>query len=108
MYMDRLVDDGILVFHITNRYYDLVDPLARIAGKLGLHTASQFHQIEPDSNELGAHESHVMIASQDQSKIDSFVESGKWKAVVSDGGEPWTDDKANLLSALKLLKDNKQ
>ncbi|WP_233494748.1 fused MFS/spermidine synthase [Ruegeria sp. A3M17] len=105
MYMDRLVDDGILVFHITNRYYDLVDPLARIAGKLGLHTASQFHQIEPDSNELGAHESHVMIASQDQSKIDSFVEGGKWQAVVSDGGEPWTDDKANLLSALKLLKD---
>ncbi len=108
MYTERLADDGILVFHITNRYYDLLDPLARITDKLGLHMAHQFHQIETGSQEIGAHKSHVVIVSPEQARIDSFVQNGKWQPVVSDGGEPWTDDKANLLSALRLLKDKQQ
>ncbi|WP_234999121.1 spermidine synthase [Ruegeria sp. AU67] len=108
MYTERLADDGILVFHISNRYYDLVDPLARIADKRGLHAAKQFHRIEPGANELGASDSQVVIISPDQGRVDGFVQNGKWLPVVSDGGEPWTDDKANLLSALILLKDKQQ
>ncbi|MCG7519217.1 spermidine synthase [Ruegeria sp. Ofav3-42] len=106
MYTERLADDGVLVFHVSNRYYDLVDPLARIADALGLNIAHQFLQIDNEQRDrTGASSSEVVIISPDKARIDSFVDNGQWQLVVPDGTEPWTDDKANLLSALKFLKD---
>ncbi|WP_247744249.1 fused MFS/spermidine synthase [Ruegeria sp. R14_0] len=107
MYTERLADDGVLVFHISNRYYELSAPLARISKALGLHMALQEHFIPDDTEDLGASHSIVVIVSPDETRIDSFVENGKWQPVLSDGREPWTDDKANLLSALKWEQDKK-
>ena len=106
MYTERLADDGVLVFHISNRYYDLSQPLARIAGKLGLHMAIQTDFIEEDTEDLGALHSIVAIISPDKARIDEFVADGRWEPLATDGGTPWTDDKANLLSALKWLKED--
>ncbi|WP_235216107.1 fused MFS/spermidine synthase [Ruegeria halocynthiae] len=105
MYTERLAPDGVLVFHISNRYYDLIGPLARIADELGLHAASQNDKLDANIFKTGASSSIVAIISPERARIDSFVQNGKWQAVVSDGAEPWTDDKANLLSALKWLQD---
>ncbi|MEO0381062.1 MAG: fused MFS/spermidine synthase, partial [Pseudomonadota bacterium] len=41
LYRNRVTDQGALVFHITNRYYDIAMPLARLADDLGLHAAIQ-------------------------------------------------------------------
>ncbi|WP_237212400.1 spermidine synthase [Ruegeria lacuscaerulensis] len=104
MYTDRLSSDGVLVFHISNRYYDLTGPLARIAESLGLHSASQDHEVDPKEAKTGAFSSKVVIMSPERSRIDSFVGQGNWQPLASDHAAPWTDDKANLLSALKWLK----
>ncbi|WP_367397077.1 fused MFS/spermidine synthase [Ruegeria atlantica] len=105
MYTSRLADDGVLVFHITNRFYDLVLPLARIADSLNLTAAHQRLAVGEEQIETGAATSSVVILSPDKSRIESFAQDGNWQIVESDGALPWTDDKANLLSALKLLKN---
>lgn len=105
MYTSRLTDDGVLVFHITNRFYDLVQPLARIADSLNLTAAHQRLAVGEEQVETGAATSSVVILSPDKSRIESFVQDGNWQVVETDGAQPWTDDKANLLSALKLLKN---
>ncbi|WP_371809379.1 fused MFS/spermidine synthase [Ruegeria sp. HKCCD6604] len=105
MYTSRLTDDGVLVFHITNRFYDLVLPLARIADSLNLTAAHQRLAVGEEQVETGAATSSVVILSPDKSRIDSFAQNGNWQIVETDGALPWTDDKANLLSALKLLKN---
>ncbi|MCA0905305.1 fused MFS/spermidine synthase [Ruegeria marisrubri] len=105
MYTSRLADDGVLVFHITNRFYDLVQPLARIADSLNLTAAHQRLAVGEEQIETGAATSSVVILSPDKSRIESFAQDGNWQIVETDGALPWTDDKANLLSALKLLKN---
>lgn len=100
MYLDRLAEDGQLVFHISNRYYDLSQPLARIGRDLGLHAV-----IRNDSPEEittpGAQPSVVMLLSADQSRLDTLLQDSRWTAVQPDNQPAWTDDRNNILSALK-------
>ncbi len=100
MYLERLATDGQLVFHISNRYYDLSQPLARIAETLGLQAAIRIDA--PDSDLIhGGKPSVVMVLTPSPDRHASILEDGRWSAVASDGQAAWTDDRAHLLSALK-------
>jgi spermidine synthase len=100
LYLDRLATDGQLVFHISNRYYDLRQPLARIAQTLNLHAAIRVDKAEAQLSD-GARASVVVTLSPDKSRIEKLVEDGQWSHLASDGKSPWTDDRANVLSALR-------
>ncbi|MDJ0991935.1 MAG: transporter [Dinoroseobacter sp.] len=99
LYENRIKDDGILVFHISNRYYDISKPLARIADTLDLHAAIQIMHPEPD---IG-YPSIVVIMSPDKDRFDMVLEDTRWEPMASDGGPVWTDDFANPLSALRMF-----
>ncbi len=102
MYLDRLASDGVLVFHISNRYYDLTQPLARIAGETGLLAAKRVDAPDPAAPlPKGAKPSVVMMLTPDAGKMSALLRDPRWLAVASDGGTAWTDDHAHLLSALK-------
>ena len=102
MYLDRLASNGALVFHISNRYYDLTQPLARIAGETGLLAAKRVDAPDPAAPLLkGAKPSVVMMLTPDAGKMSALLRDPRWLAVASDGGTAWTDDHAHLLSALK-------
>lgn len=101
-YLERLADDGILVFHISNRYYDLSQPLARIAANLGLQAAIRVDAPDPSAPlPKGAKPSVVVTLTPSADRIETLLRDTRWKPIVSDGRDAWTDDHANLLSALK-------
>ncbi|MEO0945508.1 MAG: fused MFS/spermidine synthase, partial [Pseudomonadota bacterium] len=100
LYLERLNPGGVLVFHISNRYYDIGLPLARSAEALGLHAWRQF-QNEVTSDDPGHRPSDVAIIARDPADVAVLRESGLWEPLASDGGQVWTDDKANPLSILK-------
>ncbi len=106
VYLNHLDQDGTLVFHISNQYYDLSPQLARAAAALNLHAALQMDDATEEEEKTGASDTHVVILSRDKNRIESFIDTGKWEPLVTDGQVPWTDDKANLLSALKILHTN--
>ncbi len=99
-YMDRLAPGGVLVFHISNRYYDIGLPIARSAEALGLHAWRQF-SAEDASDDPGYRMSDVAIVARDPADVQALAETGLWAAMTSDGGPLWTDDKADPLSILK-------
>ena len=101
-YADRLSNDGVLVFHISNRYYDISKPLARIAQSLNLHATIQTET--PEGIDF-AHSSIVVVMTSDEARYDTLISDGRWKPLTSDGGRVWTDDFANPLSALKLFSN---
>ena len=101
LYVDRLTPKGALVFHISNRYYDIGVPLARSAESLGVHIWRQFHNEKPATNGDGYRASDVVIIARDPSHVDPLLQSGRWTKLESDAGPVWTDDKANPLSILK-------
>lgn len=100
LYLGRLNPGGVLMFHISNRYYDIGLPLARSAEMLGVRIWRQ-HQSTPATDEPGYRMSDVVIVAFKEDDIRDVLISGLWVEIVSDGGPVWTDDKANPLSILK-------
>ncbi|MFQ6552922.1 transporter [Aestuariibius insulae] len=103
LYRDRIAKDGLLVFHISNRYYDLSAPLARIGDALGLQMAIRRDRpdLTLDENE-GRNPSDVLVMSPDPDWIEALQQTADWTPIKGDGKRIWTDDFANLLSARKF------
>ena len=100
LYLDRLAPGGVLLFHISNRYYDIGLPLARSAEALGVHAWRQLSS-EDASDDPGYRQSDVAMIARDPADVAALIETGAWQRLSSDSGPVWTDDKANPLSILK-------
>ncbi len=100
LYMSRLAPDGVLLYHISNRYYAIDRPLARSAAELGLSARFQGYGGHA-ATELGDTASHVVMLARNDSALKALAHDPRWQPLASDGGRIWTDDFADLLSILK-------
>ena len=98
LYFDRLNDGGVLLLHISNRYYDISLPLGRSADALG-HTALIQHYAG-DRDEIGNSASIVVAMARNTADLAPLQVTGLWTVLQSDGNPPWTDNHANPLSIL--------
>jgi spermidine synthase len=91
--------DGLIVFHVSNRYYDLTPPIAAGVTREGLTVLEKWHT--PGAvKEPGETPSHWLAASRDAATLDTLRAEG-WTAVVP-GDHPFTDDYADLLHYLNF------
>jgi predicted methyltransferase len=94
-----LRDDGIIVFHISNRYYDLAPPIAAAVTDQGLTILEKRHQ--PGAiKEPGETPSRWLAVSRDAARIEALRAAG-WTETTP-GDRPFTDDYADLLRYLYL------
>ncbi|WP_135504829.1 fused MFS/spermidine synthase [Roseovarius aestuariivivens] len=100
LYMDRLAPDGVLVFHISNRYYRIDRPLGRAAAELGLVGRYQNYKGNA-SVDPGDTASVVVTLSRSKAALGDLSEDPRWEPLRNDGGRVWTDDFANLLSIME-------
>ncbi len=100
LYMNRLAPDGVLVFHISNRYYDIDRPLARSAQALGLTAHIQHYKGNVETDRADS-PSVVVTFSRSEEALGDLATDPRWSDLNSDGGRIWTDDFANLLSILR-------
>ncbi|GFE65976.1 hypothetical protein KIN_30500 [Litoreibacter roseus] len=105
IYKDRLKPSGILVFHISNRYFNIEVPLARSAPRLGLDARMQGYRPSAAVWEDGDTPSRVVIMSEDSAKLDTLKGAAdgrsKWVPLTDDGGRVWTDEYANIFEILR-------
>ena len=100
IYTSRLAEGGVLVLHLSNRYYDLIPPAARLAREAGLTARVERHR--PGEDEEGfASASYVVAMSADEGHLAAVTRTGGWEDLAPDGRAAWTDDRASLLSALR-------
>jgi predicted methyltransferase len=91
--------DGLVVFHVSNRYYDLTPAIAAGVTQQGLTILEKYHT--PGLvKEPGETPSHWLAASRDQATLDRLRAAG-W-APVTPADRPFTDDYADLLRYLYL------
>jgi hypothetical protein len=91
--------DGLVVFHVSNRYYDLTPAIAAGVSQQGLTILEKFHN--PGAiKEPGETPSHWLAASRDQGTLDRLRAAG-WTPVTP-ADRPFTDDYADLLRYLYL------
>jgi hypothetical protein len=94
-YLQKIETDGLLVFHISNRYVNLEPVLLGIAQKLGLGFALR----TDEANDLiGKGASTWVVLSADMSMFEEFYEDPRWGGLKEDEKVGvWTDDYAALM-----------
>jgi hypothetical protein len=100
VYRRHVQPDGIIAFHLTNRYLDLPPVVKRIADAQGIGSVLIAH--EPDENDERYSSTDWMLVTADE----AFLRSEAVKRAASEVKVPprltlWTDDFNNLLRILK-------
>jgi spermidine synthase len=107
LYLRKLSPDGILLFHVSNRYVQLAPVLARLAEDAGLSVRKQFYQPSEHERRLGAYPSNWVIMARNEEMIKKAGPGPHWEPLsATPDTRLWTDDYADLFSALiwpKLL-----
>lgn len=95
-YRRALTPDGLLVFHVSNRYFDLVPVVARLADHHGLEARTRFGIGDVDGA-LAA----TAVAVGPPEAIEALEAMDGWVR-AEPSGAVWTDDHADVLGALRV------
>jgi hypothetical protein len=106
MYRQKLKQDGILLFHISNRFFVLQYELAAIAksfGKTalykldeGINPASKMHTT------MIVNYPNKYVVLTDNKGVERDLLAKGWVQLEDPGFTPWSDDYANILRATPL------
>jgi hypothetical protein len=102
VYLRHVKPDGIVAFHVSNRFLDLVPVVARLAKEHGAHVV--LVRDDPDEEEdYRRSRTDWVLVSRNAAALErkEIVERG----AVAPEGRPewrtWTDDYSNLIQILK-------
>lgn len=101
LYLSRLGPEGALVMHVSNRYLDLRQVLARAAAEHGLTVLTRTDRVdEPFDRRLHA-PAMVVAMAREARHLGPIAADPAWARVPPDmTRRPWTDDYSNVLEAL--------
>lgn len=96
LYLDKLSADGVLAFHISNRYLNLEPLLSGLSHRAGL---SAFIRRDDERNVIGRYPTVWVVMARNDSALGTIAQDERWERVQGD--MVWTDDFSNILSLLK-------
>jgi hypothetical protein len=103
-YLPHLANTGVLAFHISNRYLDLEPILGDLAGDAGLVgvTRRQTEELPKAEQAKGYLDSQWVFLARRLEDLRPLVQDSRWERLVP-RSEPvvWTDDRSNILTALR-------
>ena len=94
-YLERLGPEGLLAFHISNRYLDLSRVLGDVAGVVGL----QAYVARDEGGDMarGYYPSHWVAISREERTF----QDPRWQVLEPSGRRPWTDSYSSLLPLMR-------
>lgn len=103
LYLAKLKEDGILAFHISNRYLDLKPVLSSLAQDAGLIGLVQEEEHLPEKEaKAGKLPSSWVVMAHKWDVLSKLAANPKWEKLSGRPGELlWTDDFTNIISVLK-------
>ena len=100
LYLSKLAEGGILVFHISNRSLNLKPILADLAASRNL-IAIGFDDLKPSSLE-GRDPSQWVVMARSAPEINNLSINSQWQPLTgTKGRRVWTDDFSNILRAIR-------
>jgi hypothetical protein len=102
LYLSRTAEDGLLLFHISNRYMDLAPVLDRLAQDLKLVALIQNDfNLTPEERDEGKTSSRWMMLGRSEKAVERFLKDSRWQRLDGRlGGELWTDDFSDVLKVM--------
>lgn len=103
LYLSRLAPDGILAFHISNRYLDLAPVLATLAADADLTGLIQRDLgISRADSARGKRASEWVVLARNDTALRPLSGDTRWQPLVAAPATPlWTDDYSSLLRVLR-------
>ncbi len=101
-YLKHVGEHGIVAFHVSNRFLDLIPVVARIASEQGAHAA--IVRDDPDEEEDPRRSrSDWVLVSRDAASLSRPEIAARGAVPAEDKPEwrTWTDDYSNLIQILK-------
>lgn len=100
LYLSKLAENGILVFHISNRSLNLKPILADLAASRNLVSIG-FDDLKPSSVEAKDPSQWVVMA-RSKTEIENLSINSEWQPLNgTKGRRVWTDDFSNILQAIR-------
>jgi spermidine synthase len=103
LYLAKLSDGGILLFHISNKYLDLKPVLGDLAGRMGLacfvRDDNHWNPAKERAKKIG---SVWAVMARQRSDLGRLPQDERWETLRGRAeARPWTDDFSNILSVFK-------
>jgi hypothetical protein len=96
LYLGKLSGDGMLAFHISNRYLNLEPLLSGLSKRAGL---AAFIRRDQERSLVGKYPSVWVVMARKDADLGPIASDSRWSRVQGD--IVWTDDFSNILSLLK-------
>jgi len=109
IYLSRLAEDGIILLHISNRYYDLRPVIKSTVGALKLFGAAN-RIVEKDKLEKYQNAANWVAVARNRMRLQVLIDRG-WVVMGEGDGlskvKPWTDDHMSIVVPLiEMMKRN--
>ena len=100
VYLRHMKPDGIVAFHVSNRFLRLIPVVARIAKEDGAHAILVSDNPEDDSSRS---RTDWVLVSRSRAELHSrrILQAGAAPALDEPRWRTWTDDYSNLVQILK-------
>ena len=103
LYLSKLRPDGLVAFHVTNRYLDLEPVVAGVARSLGLVGLTQEHRASAREERAGVRSSHWIVVARTRRALGPLARDPRWRPLESRPGLPvWTDQFSNILDVVSF------
>jgi hypothetical protein len=102
LYLRKLDEHGLILFHISNQYLDLAPVVIELADEAGASILIADDTESPNiSRRLGRYGSKWALVARRQEDFGAITSSRHWQRVKGKAGvRLWTDDYSNILDAL--------
>src|SRR5262249_14702354 len=101
MYLAKLKPDGVLLFHVSNRYLDVEKLVSALVTDAGLTAFARFDDAG-DLRKLGKSSANHLVAARRPDDLQTLASRPDWHPVKRPAGfESWTDDYSNLLGLIR-------
>jgi SAM-dependent methyltransferase len=101
VYLRHLKPEGVIAFHVTNRYLNLSPVVDLIARELGYQTALVAYEPSGEAQVFGAFSDWVLVSRNERLLMSQAVREKQYQIDSIVGLTPWTDDFNNLFRVLK-------
>ena len=96
LYLSKLAEDGLLAFHISNRYLNLEPLLSGLSQRAKL---SAVIRVDQERQVVGRYPSIWVVFARNDAALGAIASDTRWRRLKGD--VVWTDDFSNILSLLK-------
>jgi spermidine synthase len=102
LYLNKLAPDGLLAFHISNRYLDLQPVLGNLAQDAKLHAIVRFDDDLPQSERALKSPSRWVLMARNAKSFGAIGVDPHWQLLLPAPGQRlWTDDYSSIFSVIR-------